>query len=156
VGATGPSPSVDAVGPAFPGRSGQRPRLPRARRLTRRLPRTRRTLPLTPPSTPPPKHKTKTKIAPQEFPTLVLKVDGYTYPDGRTVQLLVADGTLPVYYVGVKYNIPVTLWVGEGYPASAPTLYVTPTPAMVVKPGHALVDGSGLVATPYLAAWGGR
>lgn len=92
----------------------------------------------------------------QEFPTLVLKVDAYTYPNGRTADLLVASGTLPVYYLGVKYNIPVTLWVGEGYPAAAPTLYVTPTASMVIKPGHALVDGSGLVATPYLAAWGGR
>jgi hypothetical protein len=35
----------------------------------------------------------------QEFPTLVLKVDAYTYPDGRTVQLLKADGTLPVFYL---------------------------------------------------------
>ena len=92
----------------------------------------------------------------QEFPTLVLKVDAYTHPNGRTSDLLVATGTLPVYYLGVKYNIPVTLWVGEGYPAAAPTLYVTPTAAMVIKPGHSLVDGSGLVATPYLAAWGGR
>lgn len=92
----------------------------------------------------------------QEFPTLVLKVDAYTHPNGRTSDLLVATGTLPVYYLGVKYNIPVTLWVREGYPAAAPTLYVTPTAAMVIKPGHSLVDGSGLVATPYLAAWGGR
>ena len=35
----------------------------------------------------------------QEFPTLVLKLDTYTYPDGRAVPLLVAEGTLPVYYL---------------------------------------------------------
>ena len=59
-------------------------------------------------------------------------------------------------YQGVKYNIPVALWVGEGYPAAAPMVYVTPTPSMLIKPGHALVDPSGVVATPYLAAWSGR
>jgi ESCRT-I complex subunit TSG101 len=46
--------------------------------------------------------------------------------------------------------------VGEGYPAAPPTLYVVPTPSMVVKPRHALVDPSGLVATPYLASWSAR
>ena len=96
-----------------------------------------------------------TETKKQEFPTLVLKIEDYTYPDGRTVPLLVADGTLPVYYLGVKYNIPVALWLGERYPRTAPTLYVRPTAAMVLKPRHALVDGSGLVSTPYLTAWDG-
>lgn len=35
----------------------------------------------------------------QEFPTLVLKVDEYTYPNGKSQQLLCAEGTLPMYYL---------------------------------------------------------
>ncbi len=34
----------------------------------------------------------------QEFPTLVLKQQQYTHTNGSTVQLLMADGTLPMYY----------------------------------------------------------
>ena len=36
--------------------------------------------------------------AEQDFPTLTLKVQKYTHTDGRTVPLLMADGTLPMYY----------------------------------------------------------
>ena len=56
----------------------------------------------------------------------------------------------------MKYNIPVALWLGEKYPRTPPTLYVRPTADMVIKPRHALVDGSGLVSTPYLSAWDGE
>ena len=34
----------------------------------------------------------------QDFPTLTLKVQKYTHTNGRTVPLLMADGTLPMYY----------------------------------------------------------
>lgn len=34
----------------------------------------------------------------QEFPTLILKKQQYTHTNGSTVQLLMADGTLPMYY----------------------------------------------------------
>ena len=34
----------------------------------------------------------------QEFPTLVLKAQTYTYPDGRSATLLMVEGTLPMYY----------------------------------------------------------
>ncbi len=34
----------------------------------------------------------------QDFPSLTLKVQKYTHTDGTTVPLLMADGTLPMYY----------------------------------------------------------
>ena len=34
----------------------------------------------------------------QDFPSLNLKVQKYTYTDGKTVPLLMAEGTLPMYY----------------------------------------------------------
>ena len=54
---------------------------------------------------------------------------------------------------GVKYNIPVCFWLPEGYPRQGPLCFVTPTPDMVVKPGHPCVDANGAVAAPYLQRW---
>lgn len=82
-----------------------------------------------------------------------MRDDPFTHNDGRTVQLLRADGTIPIYYQGVKYNIPVKLHLPEGFPRAAPICYVTPTPNMIIKPGHAIVDGSGLVRDPYSHRW---
>ena len=48
------------------------------------------------PSLIPPSHHSFLR---QEFPTLVLKVDEYTYPNGKAQQLLCAEGTLPMYYL---------------------------------------------------------
>eukprot|EP00891_Asterochloris_glomerata_P007192 jgi/Astpho2/7192/e_gw1.00113.157.1_t len=89
----------------------------------------------------------------QEFPTLVLKAQTYTYPDGRSATLLMVEGTLPMYYQGVKYNIPVAIWLTEQYPQQAPLTYVVPTPDMIIKPRHSFVDASGVVNTPYLQHW---
>lgn len=41
-----------------------------------------------------------------------------------TSHLLLAEGTVPMYYQGVKYNIPVALWLPERYPLQAPMAYV--------------------------------
>jgi hypothetical protein len=40
-----------------------------------------------------------------------------------------------------------------GFPKQAPICYVHPTPNMIIKPGHRLVDGSGLVRAPYNDHW---
>lgn len=44
---------------------------------------------------------------------------------------------------GVKYNIPVAIWLPERYPLAGPLAYVVPTPDMVIKPRHSFVDASG-------------
>lgn len=67
-------------------------------------------------------------------------------PPCRTVQLLLAEGTLPMYYQAHKYNIPVAIWLPEQYPLAAPMAYVVPTPDMVIKPRHSFVDASGAAA----------
>ena len=100
------------------------PLAPPATRLTRRHPRP------APPS-------------PQDLPTLQVKAREYTHSDGRSATLLVAEGTVPMYYQGVKYNIPVAAWLPEAYPLAPPLAYVVPTPNMVIKAHHAWVDPSG-------------
>ena len=53
----------------------------------------------------------------------------------------------------MKYNIPVSIWIPAKYPIVPPTMYVVPTPDMIIKPRHAFVDASGVVSTPYLRNW---
>ena len=69
------------------------------------------------------------------------------------MHLLRADGTIPIYYQGVKYNIPLKMYLPEGFPRVAPMCYVSPTAEMIVKPGHAIVDASGLVRGAFLDEW---
>ncbi|GAB4822413.1 hypothetical protein N2152v2_009459 [Parachlorella kessleri] len=88
-----------------------------------------------------------------DIPSLTVKQQLYTHYDGRSARLLVAEGTIPMYYQGVKYNIPVALWLPERYPLAAPLAYVVPTADMVIKPRHSYVDPSGLVGSPYLRNW---
>ncbi|KAH7421680.1 hypothetical protein KP509_13G070700 [Ceratopteris richardii] len=56
-------------------------------------------------------------------------------------------------YLEVTYNIPVTFWLLEDYPKSAPRVFVTPTRDMIIKRPHRHVDPSGLVSVPYLHDW---
>ena len=89
----------------------------------------------------------------QRYPSLSVRDDPFTHNDGRTVHLLRADGTIPIYYQGVKYNIPLKMYLPEGFPRVAPVCYVSPTAEMIVKPGHAIVDASGLVRGAFLDEW---
>jgi ESCRT-I complex subunit TSG101 len=79
--------------------------------------------------------------------------DPFTHNDGRTTRLLRAEGTVPIYYQGVKYNIPVKMFLPEGFPRAGPICYVTPTANMIIKPGHGLVDGGGLVRRDPSGEW---
>ncbi|KAL5055339.1 hypothetical protein RYX36_036021 [Vicia faba] len=87
------------------------------------------------------------------FPSLQPKTATFTHNDGRTVNLLQADGTIPMTYQSVTYNIPVVIWLMESYPRHPPCVYVNPTRDMVIKRPHPHVDPSGLVSVPYLHNW---
>ena len=54
--------------------------------------------------------------------------------------------------VGVRYNIPVTIWLRPNHPYSGPLVYVSPTGDMGIQQSH-FVDSSGLIYLPYLAEW---
>lgn len=82
-----------------------------------------------------------------------MRDDPFTHNDGRNTHLLRADGTIPIFYQGVKYNIPLKMFLPEGFPSQPPICYVQPTPNMIIKPGHTMVDGSGMVRAPYCDHW---
>ena len=85
-----------------------------------------------------------------------MRDDPFTHNDGRTTRLLRAEGTVPIYYQGVKYNIPVKMFLPEGFPRAGPICYVTPTANMIIKPGHGLVDGGGSCGATPRASGGTR
>eukprot|EP00252_Welwitschia_mirabilis_P017135 TRINITY_DN38031_c0_g1_i1.p1 TRINITY_DN38031_c0_g1~~TRINITY_DN38031_c0_g1_i1.p1 ORF type:complete len:421 (+),score=91.58 TRINITY_DN38031_c0_g1_i1:356-1618(+) len=89
----------------------------------------------------------------QEYPSLQARTATYTHTDGRSVNLLQAEGTVPMFYQEVMYNIPVVIWLLEAYPRQPPCVYVTPTRDMIIKRGHPHVNASGMVSIPYLRAW---
>ncbi|XP_020113365.1 protein ELC-like [Ananas comosus] len=87
------------------------------------------------------------------FPSLHPKSALFTHNDGRAATLLQAEGTVPIVYSGVVYNIPAVIWLPEPYPRSPPLVFLSPTRDMVIKPHHPHVDRSGLVHVPYLRSW---
>lgn len=89
----------------------------------------------------------------ESFPSLLPKSASYTHNDGRAVNLLQAEGTVPVPFQGVTYNIPIVLWLMESYPRHPPLVYVNPTRDMVIKRPHPFVNPSGVVSIPYLQNW---
>ncbi|XP_021775146.1 protein ELC-like [Chenopodium quinoa] len=87
------------------------------------------------------------------YPSLQPKTAIFTHNDGRTVNLLQADGTIPMSYAGVTYNIPVVIWLMELYPRHPPCVFVNPTRDMIIKRPHPHVTPSGMVSIPYLQKW---
>lgn len=55
-------------------------------------------------------------------------------------------------FVENTYNIPVSLWLEEDYPKSAPICYVTPRREMMLLRGN-YVSMDSAVTFPYLDEW---
>jgi ESCRT-I complex subunit TSG101 len=89
----------------------------------------------------------------QFFPSLRARPADFVHNDGASAHLLQAEGTVPMSFQGQTYNIPVSIWLLEPYPASPPRVFVNPTKDMVIKRSHKHVDASGMVTLPYLQGW---
>ncbi|CAN1343788.1 Protein ELC-like [Linum perenne] len=87
------------------------------------------------------------------YPSLEPKTAMFTHNDGRSVNLLQAEGTIPMVFKGVTYNIPIIIWLMDSYPRYPPRVFVNPTRDMVIKRPHAHVNPSGSVSVPYLQNW---
>eukprot|EP01112_Ceratiomyxa_fruticulosa_P010891 TRINITY_DN2903_c0_g1_i1.p1 TRINITY_DN2903_c0_g1~~TRINITY_DN2903_c0_g1_i1.p1 ORF type:complete len:387 (+),score=78.78 TRINITY_DN2903_c0_g1_i1:171-1331(+) len=86
----------------------------------------------------------------RQYPSLY-PVQGSLQPSGPPLLHLV--GTIPIIYGGVQYNIPIKLWIVDQYPYAPPTVFVSPTPEMIITPRHKHVDAAGMVYLPYLSTW---
>jgi ESCRT-I complex subunit TSG101 len=85
--------------------------------------------------------------------TLVPRVGVINLTDGKKKQLLQLYGTIPIYFKGAKYNIPMNFFIPETYPQHAPISFVSPTDNMIIKPKHRHVDIQGRCYSPYLSRW---
>ncbi|ULT93887.1 hypothetical protein L3Y34_003409 [Caenorhabditis briggsae] len=74
------------------------------------------------------------------------------FPDGKRRTAFRLKGTIPVYYKGACYNIPVTVFLWDTHPYYAPICYVNPTATMVIKESEH-VNKEGKVFLPYLNEW---
>jgi len=88
----------------------------------------------------------------RNFPSLLPRM-GSLGGSATSNQILYFAGTIPIFYSGAQYNIPISIWIVEDYPFSPPTCYVTPTADMIIKPKHKHVDSNGLCYLPYLSSW---
>ncbi|TMW67751.1 hypothetical protein Poli38472_007423 [Pythium oligandrum] len=89
----------------------------------------------------------------RQIPSLQPNCGIFTHNDGTTSTLLNLEGTIPIFYRGNQYNIPVEFWMVETYPMSPPVCFVRPTADMMVKPGHPHVTSDGFVKIPYITEW---
>lgn len=87
-----------------------------------------------------------------QYSCLIPNLQNFTHNDGREVELLALDGTLPVMIRGVTYNIPVCVWLQENHPYVPPLVFVKPTSTMAIKASQ-YVDTSGKVYHPFLHEW---
>ncbi|KAK6111512.1 UEV domain family protein [Brugia pahangi] len=86
------------------------------------------------------------------FPDLTPNVEDFIYPNKTCTLAFCLKGTIPVFYKGKTYNIPVALYLWDTHPYYAPICYVCPTPNMVLKESRT-VDDLGRISLPYLSDW---
>ncbi|KTG44396.1 hypothetical protein cypCar_00049058 [Cyprinus carpio] len=79
-------------------------------------------------------------------------LERFVFNDGKARTLVGLTGTIEVFYEGKHYNIPVSLWLKESYPRTAPICYVKPTPEMLIVPSRH-VNSNGEILMPYLDEW---
>jgi ubiquitin-protein ligase len=89
----------------------------------------------------------------RQCPSLLPAIAVRRFEDGREQRLVVLRGTVPIFYRGVQYNIPMDFWLPAAYPAEPPVLYVVPTRHMQIVPMHPHVGSTGRVYLPGLVTW---
>ena len=65
----------------------------------------------------------------RRFPSLVRKEEP-SISDGRTLNLIKLEGTIPIQYQGMMYNTPIIIRFPEEYPRVAPIVSVNPSKDM--------------------------
>ncbi|KAG7319474.1 hypothetical protein KOW79_016617 [Hemibagrus wyckioides] len=87
------------------------------------------------------------------FPDLHLYVDYYYYPNNDRKKLVHLRGTVPVFYEGVQYNIPVCIWLHNTHPQNPPRCLVCPLRSMVINSRSSSVDAQGHVLLHCISNW---
>lgn len=91
----------------------------------------------------------------QRYRSLSCGFANFVFNNGSSKNLVNLEGTIPVPYKGVVYNIPVCIWLMDTHPQNAPLCFVKPTPDMSIKVSK-YVDLNGKVYLPYLHSWNAK
>ena len=85
---------------------------------------------------------------------LVPAISPFMEPKGLYhAKVLSFSGTVSMNYRGVKYHIPVEIFLPPSYPLRPPIIYVRPLSTMVLKENHRHVGKDGMIYMPYLHNW---
>ncbi|XP_077298549.1 tumor susceptibility gene 101 [Arctopsyche grandis] len=91
----------------------------------------------------------------QCWKSLSASTDKFIFNDGSCKDLINLEGTIPVIYKSVTYNIPVCIWLMDTHPDNAPLCFVKPTSDMSIKVSK-YVDNNGKIYLPFLHNWNGK
>ena len=69
----------------------------------------------------------------------------FIHNNGLASELCMLDGVLPMIHKGIKYNIPIQVFITDSFPADPPRIYVRPTRDMLVSPNHPYIEPDGTV-----------
>lgn len=86
------------------------------------------------------------------YKNLSPRLEMFVFNDGTRKDLVCLNGTIPVSYKGVTYNIPICVWLLDTHPFHSPMCFVKPTADMEIKISRH-VDSSGRIYLPYLHEW---
>jgi hypothetical protein len=92
-------------------------------------------------------------VGTRKIGSLFPKIGNFVHVDGAENKLVFLGGTIPIFYGGATYNIPVDIYIPVNYPNETPFVYVRPTGNMIIKQNHRHVDMNGFVYLPYLHEW---
>eukprot|EP00691_Histiona_aroides_P000746 EC850211.1.p1 GENE.EC850211.1~~EC850211.1.p1 ORF type:complete len:117 (+),score=22.19 EC850211.1:85-435(+) len=87
----------------------------------------------------------------RQYQSLVPAAGNLVRTDGTESRLLQIKGTIPMHYGGHQYNVPLVIWITEGFPSTPPVVFVTPTQNMFIVESHHHVGMDGLVYHQYLS-----
>lgn len=75
----------------------------------------------------------------------------------RQQRLLIFDGVVPIYHKKEKYNLPLVVWLPEGFPVAPPIAYVKrdDPEQFVFNPNCSIIDraNNGCIHSDYLRNW---
>ena len=83
----------------------------------------------------------------------LLAVQEVSPGDWQPCKLLSLEGVLAYSHTGSVYYCPIQMYVQTKHPHTKPTVYVRPTPDMMIERGAEYVDHAGQITTPSLTSY---
>jgi len=86
-------------------------------------------------------------------PNLHAGIESYMDNMGNESMLITLRGTIPMFFLGVRYNTPVNIFIPAEYPSKPPIVFVRPNANMTLKADHPNVNRNGECMHKYFQNW---